>query len=74
MKDKTDIEDAYRARSVALRDMASSMSGDARDTLMDMAEHWETLALQAEAVARWKKLISAWEKTRPPKTGGEANI
>ena len=43
------------------------MSGDARDTMMDMAEHWNTLALQAEAIARSKELISAWEKTQPAK-------
>jgi len=73
MKDSTDLEGAYRARSVALRGMASSLSGGARDTMMDMAEHWETLAVQAEAVARSKRLISAWEKTQPPKNG-EANI
>ena len=68
MTDRADLKEAYRARSVALRATASSMSGDARATMMDMAEHWDGLALQAEAIARSKKLISAWEKTQPPKS------
>lgn len=55
---------AYRARSAELRGMAARMSSDLRETLLDAAAHWETLARQAEALARSKKLIKDWERGR----------
>lgn len=62
--DDTLMEDAYRARSAELRGLAANMSGVARDTILDAADHWETLAEQAEIVARSKKLISDWQNAR----------
>jgi hypothetical protein len=58
------MEDAYRAKSAEARDLAAAMSAENRDTLLDVAEHWETLARQAEAVARSKRLIKDWERDR----------
>lgn len=55
---------AYRARSAELRGMAARMSSDLRETLLDAAAHWETLARQAEALSRSKKLIKDWERGR----------
>jgi hypothetical protein len=57
-----EIENAYRAKSAEARGLAAGMSGDNRDTLLDVAEHWETLAKQAETLARSKRLISDWER------------
>jgi len=62
--DDTMIETAYRARSAELRGMAARMSSDLRETMLDAAEHWETMAKQAEAIARSKKLIKDWERGR----------
>ena len=59
-----EMEDAYRAKSAAARGLAAGMSGENRDTLLDVAEHWATLAKQAETVARSKKLIKDWERDR----------
>lgn len=63
-KEDTKLEEAYRARSAELRGMAAGMSADLRDTMLDAADHWETLAKQAESVARSKKLIKDWEHGR----------
>lgn len=62
--DDTMIEAAYRARSAELRGMAARMSSDLRETMLDAAEHWETMAKQAGALARSKKLIKEWERGR----------
>lgn len=59
---EAEVEQAYRARSAQLRGLAAHLSGDARDTVLDVADHWDTLALQAETVARAKKLIRDWEQ------------
>lgn len=56
-----DVSDAYRARSEQLRGLAAGLSGDVRDTMLDAAEHWDSLAKQAGVVARSKKLIKDWE-------------
>jgi hypothetical protein len=61
MASDSEIEEAYRLRSTELRGLAASMSGDRRDMMLDVADHWETLAQQAGAVARSKKLIKDWE-------------
>lgn len=60
--DETMIEDAYRARSAELRGMAERMSSDLRETMLDAAVHWETMAKQAESLARSKKLIKDWRR------------
>ena len=62
--DDTMIETAYRARSAALRGMAGRMSAELRATMLDAARHWETLAEQAETLARSKKLIEDWKHGR----------
>lgn len=62
--DDTMNEATYRARSAELRGMAARMSSDLRETMLDAAAHWETLAKQAEALARSKKLIKDWERGR----------
>ncbi|MGE4064765.1 MAG: hypothetical protein AB7E79_15485 [Rhodospirillaceae bacterium] len=61
---QVNMEDAYRSRSAELRALASHMSGDLRDTILDVADHWETLAQQAGQVARSKKLINDWESAK----------
>lgn len=68
MTNETTLEEAYRARSAELRGMARGMSPDLRDTLLDAAQHWETLAKQAESVARSKRLIQDWERGRDKAT------
>lgn len=69
----TAVEEAYRARSAKLRGMAETMSAGLRETMLDAAIHWETMAKQAESIARSKKLIkdcargrdSAYETASP---------
>jgi hypothetical protein len=56
-----DVAEAYRARAEQLRGLAAGLSGDLRETLLDVAEHWESLATQASVVARSRKLIKDWE-------------
>ncbi len=65
MTSESDMEDAYRLRSTALRGLAAKLSGELRDTMLDAADHWDGLAAQAQALARSKKLIAEWENGRP---------
>lgn len=64
MTDDTEMQAEYRARSAELRGLAAAMSGATRNTILDMADHWETLAKQAETIVRSRKLIEEWERER----------
>ena len=55
---------AYRARSAEVRNLAEAMTGDMRTTMLDVADHWETLAKQAETLARSKRLIQSWTEAK----------
>jgi hypothetical protein len=57
-------EHPFRAKSAQARKRAARMAGEMRETLLDVAEHWETMARQAEALERSKQLIREWESAK----------